>query len=103
MLALICLNWFDWRTNRFYTLSHCPPPPSVSVLSLLPPPCLPFLNETAGMLQQHGVVPPHACFSAVCIYVPVRGKPFHHTASAHTSTDDSKSVAVRLRGRASGG
>lgn len=41
LLPLICWNWFGAPAGF---APPCPPPPSGSILSLLPPPCLPFLN-----------------------------------------------------------
>lgn len=60
-------NWSDWSSGRFHTSSHCPPPPTVSILSLLPfvPP---FLNQTAGVecCRRHSDV---LLFSCVYIYI----------------------------------
>lgn len=83
-IAWICWNWSDWSSGRFHTPSHCPPPPTVSILSLLPfvPP---FLNQTAASLP--------APFPPVLIYMYVQyinvgatGRLFHPGAPSRPTT-----------------
>lgn len=68
-------NRSDRSTGRLYTSHSCPPPPSVSILSLLPPPCLPLFklnSSNAAVLngcRSPGVGLRHAREACVCVCV----------------------------------